>query len=195
MRLTPEETRALLPPPKRERPLPSGRRRWERYGESTSACRTRTMPPRMGGSAEFRAFIRDELMPVVNARYRTSGETAIVGESLAGLFLVETLLVEPALFGTYLAVDPSLWWDSGRLVDTALGLLNEQGSGPRTLYLASSSEPRFAGPTAHLAGLLSGGARWIEMVHAEFPQETLGTIHHPAALQGFRAVLSGSGSR
>src|SRR5262245_8520287 len=54
--------------------------------------------PRVGGSAAFRAFIRQELMPQVKSRYRTTGETAIVGESLAGLFVVETLLTEPDLF-------------------------------------------------------------------------------------------------
>ena len=41
--------------------------------------------PRVGGSAAFRKFLRDELMPDIKARYRTTDETAIVGESLAGL--------------------------------------------------------------------------------------------------------------
>lgn len=43
----------------------------------------------------FRKFIRDELMPEIRGRYRTTAETAIVGESLAGLFVVETFLLEP----------------------------------------------------------------------------------------------------
>jgi hypothetical protein len=51
---------------------------------------TRKIAPRVGGSAAFRKFLRDELMPDVKARYRTTDETAIVGESLAGLFVVET---------------------------------------------------------------------------------------------------------
>ena len=37
---------------------------------------------------EVYRFIRDELMPLIKSRYRTTGETAIVGESLAGLFVV-----------------------------------------------------------------------------------------------------------
>ena len=41
--------------------------------------------PQVGGSFAFRMFIRKELMPEVRARYRTTDETAIVGESLAGL--------------------------------------------------------------------------------------------------------------
>jgi hypothetical protein len=38
-------------------------------------------------------------------RYRTTVEAAIVGESLAGLFVIETLLLEPDLFQTYIAAD------------------------------------------------------------------------------------------
>jgi uncharacterized protein len=64
--------------------------------------------PKVGGSGAFRKFIRDELMPQVKRRYRTTNETAIVGESLAGLFVVETLILEPELFDTYIAFDPSL---------------------------------------------------------------------------------------
>ena len=51
--------------------------------------------PRVGGAGAFRKFIRNELMPEVKRRYRTTDEKAIVGESLAGLFVVETFLLEP----------------------------------------------------------------------------------------------------
>ena len=54
----------------------------------------RKIAPRVVGSATFRKFLRDELMPDVRARYRTTDETAIVGESLAGLFVIETFLLE-----------------------------------------------------------------------------------------------------
>src|SRR5690606_29202077 len=52
----------------------------------------RQIAPVVGGSAAFRRFIRDELIPAIDARYATTGERAIVGESLAGLFVVETFL-------------------------------------------------------------------------------------------------------
>jgi predicted alpha/beta superfamily hydrolase len=69
----------------------------------------------VGGSASFRAFIRNELMPVIRKRFRGNGKTAIVGESLAGLFIVETFFEEPKLFDTYIALSPSLWVErSGR---------------------------------------------------------------------------------
>src|SRR3712207_5798003 len=85
----------------------------------TSNAEDRKIAPRVGGSAAFRRFIRAELMPEVKRRYRTVGETAIVGESLAGLFVVETFFLEPDLFDTYVAIDPSLWWNDGELVSRA----------------------------------------------------------------------------
>src|SRR5689334_406873 len=39
----------------------------------------RKIAPRVGGSAEFRKFIRTELMPEVERRYRTTPERAIIG--------------------------------------------------------------------------------------------------------------------
>ena len=64
----------------------------------TEAAEDKKIAAKVGGSEGFRAFVRDELMPEVKARYRTTKEAAIVGESLAGLFVVETFLLEPDLF-------------------------------------------------------------------------------------------------
>jgi predicted alpha/beta superfamily hydrolase len=84
----------------------------------TENAKDKEIAPRVGGSS-FRKFLREELMPEVKARYRTSEETAIVGESLAGLFVFETLLMEPDLFDTYVAFDPSLWWNNEHLLKIA----------------------------------------------------------------------------
>ena len=81
-------------------------RRRDLTGPTDSAA-DRKIAPVVGGSPAYRAFIRDELMPEVKRRYRTTGETAIVGESLAGLFVVETYLLEPQLFDHYLASTPA----------------------------------------------------------------------------------------
>jgi predicted alpha/beta superfamily hydrolase len=156
----------------------------------TSSAQDSAIAPRVGGSAAFRRFIRSELMPAINARYRTTGETAIVGESLAGLFVVETLLREPDLFDTYIAFDPSLWWDGGRLVTDAGDLLRARTPAPKTLFLANSGEPSLEGPVRQLVGALRDGAfpqlRWH---YAPLPGESHATIYHPAALRAFRLLF------
>jgi predicted alpha/beta superfamily hydrolase len=50
-------------------------------------------------------------MPQVRRRYRVMDETAIIGESLAGPFIVETFFPEQKLFDTYIALSPSLLWN------------------------------------------------------------------------------------
>lgn len=146
--------------------------------------------PRVGGSAAFRSFIRDELMPQVRRRYRTTGEAAIVGESLAGLFVVETFLLEPDLFDTYIAFDPSLWWNDQKLLGDAGRRLRERPKLAKTLYLASSGEKGLAEVTLRLAGVLGRdappGVRWY---YRKMPDEKHSTIYHPAALQAFREVF------
>ena len=156
----------------------------------TDNAEDRKIAPVVGGAPAYRAFIRDELMPEVKRRYRTTGETAIVGESLAGLFVVETYLLEPQLFDHYLAFDPSLWWNHGALPRQAATLLAKGKPGKRSLYLASSSEAGIAVEVQRLSQVLEKqappGLQW----HLEkMPEETHGTIYHPAALKAFRAVF------
>ena len=79
----------------------------------TSVAKDREIAPRVGGSAAFRTFIRDELMPQIRLQYRTTDETAIIGESLAGLFVLETFFAEPDLFGAYISISPTCGGTTG----------------------------------------------------------------------------------
>ena len=165
-------------------------RRRDLTGPTTDE-RDLAIAPKVGGSAAYRAFLRDELMPRIDATYRTTGETAIVGESLAGLFVVESCLLEPGLFDTCIAIDPSLWWNHASLVEGAEARLRELPGLQGTLFLASSDEPEIAADTARLAGILAtsapAGLKWS---YAPLPAETHGTIYHPAALRAFREVFA-----
>ena len=133
--------------------IPNTERRRDLTGPTRVASDS-AIAPRVGGSAAFRRFLRDELIPEVDRRYRTTHERGIIGESLAGLFVVETFLEEPSLFQHYIALDPSVWWDAGALVDSAPTRIAAFEGAPRTLYLASSLEPSTAVGSARLTELL-----------------------------------------
>lgn len=149
----------------------------------------RKIAPQVGGSAAFRGFLRTELMPAIAARYRITDESAIVGESLAGLFVVETLFVEPDLFDTYIAFDPSLWWNRGDLVARAAERIEVLAG--RTLYIASSSQGDLAELARRLAGVLASRAPPSASWHHEpMPEESHATIYHPAALRAFRRLFA-----
>lgn len=163
-------------------------RRRDLTGPTTNA-EDKKIAPRVGGAATFRQFIRRELMPAVRQRYRTTPETALMGESLAGLFTVETLLLEPDLFDTYLAFDPSLWWNNGLLTKQAASLVPTYRGPAKMLYLATSSQGDTAA-TRQLASLLrTANPPRITGYYEPLPAETHATIYHPAALRGLRLVL------
>jgi hypothetical protein len=123
---------------------------------------------------------------VIKARYRTTDERSIVGESLAGLFIVETFLEEPAMFTHYIALDPSVWWNGGDLVSSAPERLTKYPTGARSLYLASSNVPEIAGPTARVAGLSRGsapkGLTWEYAPRADLTHATIFRGEGPTAL-------------
>jgi len=146
--------------------------------------------PRVGGSEAFRKFIREELMPQVKGRYRTTNETAIVGESLAGLFVVETFFLEPDLFDTYIALDPSLWWNNQKLVKSAEKQLQAKPKLEKKLYFASSDEKGIADLTQQLSEILGKNAPSnLYWQYEKMPEEKHSTIYHPAALKAFRALF------
>ena len=64
--------------------------------------------PTHGGADKFRQFLATELKPYIDKNFRTTPETGVIGESLAGLFILETFLRQPDLFTHYIAISPSL---------------------------------------------------------------------------------------
>jgi predicted alpha/beta superfamily hydrolase len=102
---------------------------------------------------------------------------SIVGESLAGLFIVETFLLEPALFSHYVALDPAVWWNGGALVDSASARLTALVDATRTLYLGSSNVPEITEGTARLANVLRTAApRGLVWVYVPRPDLTHATF-------------------
>lgn len=69
-----------------------------------------------GGARAFLSFIKEELVPVIDKRYRTKPhDRTLSGASYAGLFTLYALLEEPALFQRYLAAVPSVVYDDNIL--------------------------------------------------------------------------------
>lgn len=143
-----------------------------------------------GGSANFRRFIAEEVKPWVEARFRTSGNDAVMGESLAGLFVVETLFESPGLFDDYIAVTPSLWWDELKYGREARAYLRRMPPGARRLYVTLADEGyRHQEGVRQLVTALESDApadlQWMYLDQGD--TETHASIYHGAALDAFRA--------
>ncbi len=150
--------------------------------------------PTTGGSQAYRRFLAEELKPWVAARYRVNGEDAIIGESLAGLFVIETLLKQPTLFDAYIAASPSLWWSDQALARGAAADLERwPADGARKLYLTIGDEGAAmqAGVDKVVTAIHAAKPAGLTLVYDPMHQEHHSTVYHPAALKAFRMVWPG----
>lgn len=87
------------------------------YGELDKAAgekrRRDYRPTGTGGAENFLKFLEEELLPFIDNNYRTvSGEKALNGYSIGGLFGLYTLFTKPETFNRYIIGSPSLTWDN-----------------------------------------------------------------------------------
>lgn len=111
----------------------------------------KTIAPIVGGSEQFRTFIAEEIFTEIKQRYRTTAKKAIIGESLAGLFVTETFLLNPEMFDYYIAFDPSLWWNDQKLLKTADQHLNSFPTTSKAFWFAASGAKDIFKPNRKLA--------------------------------------------
>lgn len=88
---------------------------------------------------DFRRHIESEVMPLIASNYRT-GRKVVMGESLAGLFVMEVFLRSPGTFDDYISISPSLWWDDRFLAKNAELFLDKHERSDRRLYVTMADE-------------------------------------------------------
>ncbi|MEF3078754.1 alpha/beta hydrolase [Winogradskyella poriferorum] len=133
--------------------------------------------PITDGAKDFRAFIAEELMSEINKRYRTQPKKGIIGESLAGLFVMETFFTAPETFDFYIAIDPSLWWNNNYLASNADILLTKLPEKDLKLWFAGSSVPDISQYTKQVNEALQNNAPSnLTWNYSDEPNEQHGTI-------------------
>lgn len=88
-----------------------------------------------GGGELFTTFIEKELFPHIDSAYPTAPYRILIGHSLGGLMVINTLVNHPNLFNSYIAIDPSMWWDNEQLLKQAQKVLAEKKFEGKSLYL------------------------------------------------------------
>jgi predicted alpha/beta superfamily hydrolase len=143
--------------------------------------------PTAGQSAAFRQFIATEVRPLIDRTYRTNGKAVVIGESLAGLFIVETYIDQPDLFDGYAAIDPSLWWDKEALSRRAAAGIGGKQHG-RPLYLAMAKE-QSEEPAAMQRMVAKAEPAAERFCLAERPDLTHATIYQQLSPQALQFLL------
>ena len=94
-----------------------------------------------GGANKFLQFLKTELMPHINQSYATQPHNTLIGHSFAGLFTLHTMLEEPNLFQSYIAIDPSVWFDHHWLVKKLADQVNQKPLSYKSLYISAGNNP------------------------------------------------------
>jgi predicted alpha/beta superfamily hydrolase len=65
-----------------------------------------------GGAPQYLAFIKTQVLPFVESRYRADPRRrTLAGQSYGALFGAWVAVTEPELFDSYILTSPSLWYD------------------------------------------------------------------------------------
>ncbi len=89
-----------------------------------------------GGADKFLSFIDLELIPLINAKYRTNAFKALEGHSMAGLFTAHALIKSPDLFDAYIITSPELGWNQGEINENLKLFLASSTALQKDLYFA-----------------------------------------------------------
>lgn len=141
-----------------------------------------------GGAANFLAFIKDELIPHINRTYPSSGDNALWGHSLGGLFVMNALLNAPETFKSYIAVDPSLWWDNCYIQKIAPGKLPAVAGSNTTLFITGregkdGAVMKIDSMNLVLQQMAPAGLRWKSIA---YPDETHSSVRLKSIYDGLK---------
>jgi len=147
--------------------------------------------PQTDGAKKFRAFITKELIPKIESKYRTSNKKGIIGESLSGLFVMETFMQQPELFDFYIAFDPSLWWNDHYLVRNANDLFEKFPDKEIKLWFAGSSAEDISKYTNELNKVLENNApNKLKWKYSDEPKEKHNTIFRATKEKALKWILN-----
>ncbi len=147
--------------------------------------------PLTDGAKDFRAFILQELAPEIKSTYRTTNQKGIIGESLAGLFVMETFMQHPQSFDFYIAFDPSLWWNDHYLVKNSTDLLAQFPAKEIKLWFAGSSAEDISQYTKELNNVLQNKApNNLNWHYSNEPKEKHNTIFRATKEKALKWILS-----
>ena len=152
--------------------------------------------PGSGGADKFLSFLKNELVPYINKKYPVSGTNLLYGHSLTGLFSVYAFLAEPQLFNYYLAVDPSLWWDSNYVDKLAADKLNASLGKGKALFIGGRDDAglKQMGITDMDAVLKSKAPKDLNWKIVGYPDEHHGSLRLKSVYDGLKFFYNGYSS-
>ena len=149
--------------------------------------------PTSGGADRFLDFLETELVPFVEARYRTAPYRIFAGHSAGGNFAFHAMRTRPGLFQGVIAVSPWLVWDKRKGLAPLTAFLSGGGVRTRALFFTSGDEGEemrdvLGQVSAALKSFSPKNLRWSS---AHFPGEHHDSVVLQSHYTGFRMIFDG----
>ena len=95
--------------------------------------------PNSGGADKFLTFLEQELIPHIEKNYATVPFRTLVGHSLCGMFSFYTLITNPQLFNSAIAISPWLIHNNNFMIDFSKKHFANITSLNKTVYFTAGS--------------------------------------------------------
>ena len=164
--------------------------------EEQSMARLFDRPVPTGGAADFHRFIRAELTPFIESRYRADAcDRVLVGHSYGGLFAAYGLFCAPGHFRTYIIGSPTLAFGERYVFQQESRYARENDRLPARVFMYAGDEESVDDTTLtdtiRFATILgSRGYRNLKLTSKYFPAHDHCAVAAPGIHAGLKFALS-----
>lgn len=148
-------------------------------------------PPGTGEAANFLAFLKEELIPLIETNYRAdTSQRMLMGSSFGGLFALYTLLTEPELFSGYVAASPAVSFGNRTIFKQEAEYADQHQDLPLKLYLSVGELEPLAPPVKAFINIINErGYRGLTMKTQIIAGERHASNKPEAYNRGLRFIL------
>lgn len=146
-----------------------------------------------GGADNFLSYIKKELIPAVDKKYRTLPYRVLIGHSTGGLLAYYSLYKTPDLFQAIISIDGSTWWNKGKVGREVIEYLSNHPNYKGKIFECRKDikiPVRFPANTELLTYLETKRPIGLEYNYLELVGETHGTIVFPGTYYGLKGIFS-----
>jgi predicted alpha/beta superfamily hydrolase len=150
--------------------------------------------PNAGGADNFLKFVKNELFPIVNNKYRTDQDsTVIMGLSFGGLLSSYILFTHPDMFEGFIIISPSLVWNDRSVLKMEVDYFHKHKELNKMIYMAYGSldnKDWIINPTNELIQTLQvRNYKGLKFTSQAFEGETHISVYPVALTHGLKTVF------
>ena len=148
--------------------------------------------PSSGGADKFHEFFKTELIPYINKTYPVTSFRVLLGHSLGGLFSMYSLVQNAGLFNSYIAVSPSINWNSFEILSSVKEFLGGRSALNGFLFMSMSTEGMgegYAKLNEFYTDIKTGIPKNFKVECKHYPDENHLTTFVPAVSEALRILF------